>query len=311
MMSSFLSPLTASCPQNLLNLAKRFAPPRVAIARAGAPLPMTAAKDATEAGIMIPVFVGERDMIQKEAERLNWDIAPFALHDTSGEEEAGDVAASLCGADDADVLLKGNLHSDVFLRAALKRDAGLRTHDRLLHIFHISPPDGGRPILISDAAVNVTPSMEMRQLAIQRCTEMLIDLGNPRPKIAILSGTETPIPAIPSSMDARELADWARAHVPQADVVGPLAFDLIMSPRAAEIKNMTDDPVAGKADAIIVPDVVSGNALFKAFVYLAGGCAAGIVSGAKVPILLTSRADPPAARLASVALAAISCELPK
>lgn len=311
MISSFLSPHTAACPQNLLDLAQTFAPPRVAIARAGAPLPMMAAKDATDAGIMIPVFVGERDMIQKEADALGWDISAFARHDTTGEEEAGETAAALCGTGDADVLLKGNLHSDVFLRAALKRDVGLRTQERLLHIFHISPPDGGRPILISDAAVNVTPSMEIRQLAIRRCADMLIDLGTARPKIAILSGTETPIPAIPSSVEARELADWAHTNVPEANVVGPLAFDLIMSPHAAEIKNMSDDPVAGKADAIIVPDVVSGNALFKAFVYLAGGCAAGIVSGAKVPILLTSRADPPAARLASVALAAISCELPK
>ena len=311
MPSSFLTRTEAIVPQALIDRARQFGAPRVAIARAGAPLPMRAAHAATQAGNMIPIFVGEPDQIRSEAATLDWDISGFSNHPTTGEEEAGDTAAHLCGLGAADVLLKGNLHSDVFLRCALRRDAGLRTDQRLLHIFHISPPDGGRPILISDAAVNVAPSIEIRQQAIRRCTEMLLDLGNPRPRIAILSATEAPIPAIPSSMEARELAEWARVHVPQADVVGPLAFDLIMSPGAAATKGMTGNPVAGKADAIIVPDVVSGNALFKAFVYLAGGCAAGIVSGAKVPILLTSRADPPAARIASVALAAIACELPK
>ena len=112
-------------------------------------------------------------------------------------------------------------------------------------------------------------------------------------------------------MEGRELADWAKENLKEADVSGPLAFDLIMSPDAVDTKKLTADPVAGQADAIIVPDIVSGNALFKAFVYLTGGCAAGVVTGAKVPILLTSRADPPAARIASAALAAISCGLPK
>ena len=122
---------------------------------------------------------------------------------------------------------------------------------------------------------------------------LLNRLGNTRPKIAILSATESAIASVPSSMDAAALVEWARAELADVDVSGPLAFDLIMSPEAAATKKLTDDPVAGHADAIIVPDIVSGNALFKAFVYFTGGCAAGLVTGAKVPILLTSRADPP------------------
>jgi len=295
----------------LIARAQTFGAPRVAIARAGAPLPMEAAQEATKAGIMIPVFVGEADRIRAEAAKLNWDISGYALHDTTGEEEAGLTAAGLCGAGEADVLMKGQLHTDVFMKSAVSRNAGLRTGNRFVHIFHISHPDGGKPILISDAAVNVNPDVLTRQSAIVEVKELLNKLGNDRPKIAILSATESAIPSVPSSMEGKALADWARENVEGIDVSGPLALDLIISPKAVATKKLTDDPVAGNADAIIVPDIVSGNALFKAFVYLAGGCAAGVVTGAKVPILLTSRADPPAARIASAALAAISCGLPK
>ncbi len=311
MTSPFLSSVEPKAPADLIERAKRFAPPRVAIARAGAALPMEAAEDATKAGIMIPVFVGEADAIRAEAAKLDWDISGYALHDTSGEEQAGQTAAALCGAGEADVLMKGNLHTDVFMKSAVSRDAGLRTGKRFVHIFHISHPDGGKPVLISDAAVNVAPNLETRQDCITECVSLLKRLGNDRPKVAILSATESAIPSVPSSMDGKELADWAAENVPDADVSGPLAFDLIMSPDAVATKGLGDDPVAGQADAIIVPDIVAGNALFKAFVYLKGGCAAGIVTGAKVPILLTSRADPAAARMASAALAAISCGLSK
>ena len=311
MTSPFLSTREAQVPQDLIARAQTFGAPRVAIARAGAPLPMEAAQEATKAGIMIPVFVGEADMIRAEAAKLNWDISGYALHDTTGEEEAGLTAAGLCGAGEADVLMKGQLHTDVFMKSAVSRNAGLRTGNRFVHIFHISHPDGGKPILISDAAVNVNPDVITRQSAIVEVKKLLNKLGNDRPKIAILSATESAIPSVPSSMEGRALADWARENIEGIDVSGPLALDLIISPKAVATKKLTDDPVAGNADAIIVPDIVSGNALFKAFVYLAGGCAAGVVTGAKVPILLTSRADPPAARIASAALAAISCGLPK
>jgi len=311
MTSPFLSTREAQVPQDLIARAQTFGAPRVAIARAGAPLPMEAAQEATKAGIMIPVFVGEADRIRAEAAKLNWDISGYALHDTTGEEEAGLTAAGLCGAGEADVLMKGQLHTDVFMKSAVSRNAGLRTGNRFVHIFHISHPDGGKPILISDAAVNVNPDVLTRQSAIVEVKELLNKLGNDRPKIAILSATESAIPSVPSSMEGKALADWARENVEGIDVSGPLALDLIISPKAVATKKLTDDPVAGNADAIIVPDIVSGNALFKAFVYLAGGCAAGVVTGAKVPILLTSRADPPAARIASAALAAISCGLPK
>jgi phosphate acetyltransferase len=160
-------------------------------------------------------------------------------------------------------------------------------------------------MIVSDAAVNVTPDMKTRQSALVAVDELARRTGIKRPRIAVLSATESAIPSVPTSIQAAELAEWAGENVPTSDVRGPLALDLILSQKSAETKGLGDDPVAGKADAIIVPDLVSGNAIFKALVYLSGGCAAGIVLGGTIPVLLTSRADPAAARLASAALASI------
>lgn len=301
----FLSDASAIAPPHIIEMAQRLPSPRVAIARAGSRLPMLAAKEATEANMMVPVFTGERHMIKDEAAALDWDISGFEIIEAEGEAASGMAAALACGEGRADVLMKGQLHTDAFMKAAVSRDAGLRTGRRFVHIFHITGADGTGAITISDAAVNVHPNLDTRKDATAEVVKLLHRLGNDRPKVAFLSATESAIPSVPSSMEARELRDWARAEIDGANFSGPLAFDLIMSPKAVATKKMTDDPVAGQADAIIVPDIVSGNALFKSFVYLAGGCAGGIVMGAKVPILLTSRADPPAARLSSVALGAI------
>lgn len=303
--SPFLSTRDATCPANLLEMAQKAKSPRVAIARAGAPLPMEAARDAAALDIMEPVFCGERAMIEAEAETLGWDISQLEIIEAEGEEESGKAAAFACGEGRADVLMKGQLHTDVFMKSALNRAAGLRTDDRLVHLFHITHPDGGKPMVISDAAVNVAPNLETRKASVRETVKLLGLLGNARPKVAFLSATESVIDSVPSSVEADALATWATSELPQANFSGPLALDLILSPQAVATKKLTDDPVAGQADAILVPDIVSGNALFKAFVYLTGGCAAGIVMGAKVPILLTSRADPPAARMASICLASI------
>ncbi|MEM6408998.1 MAG: phosphate acyltransferase [Pseudomonadota bacterium] len=301
----FLSSRDAICPANLLHMAQKAKSPRVAIARAGAPLPMEAARDAAALDIMEPVFTGERHLIEAEAEKLDFDISQFEIIEAEGEEDSGKAAAFACGEGRADVLMKGQLHTDTFMKSALNRDAGLRTGNRLVHIFHITHPDGGKPMLISDAAVNVAPNFATRQDSVSETVKLLGLLGNVRPKVAFLSATESVIESVPSSVEADELETWAKAELPNADFSGPLALDLILSPEAVATKKLTSDPVAGQADAIMVPDIVSGNALFKSFVYLTGGCAAGIVMGAKVPILLTSRADPPAARMASICLASI------
>ncbi len=303
--SPFLSAKAPRCPQNLLQRARSAPAVRTAIVRAGAALPMAAAKAAHEQGLMEPVFIGEPADIAREAALLGWDIAGFDLIETMGEANAATAGAIAARDGKVDALMKGQLHTDTYMRALIARENGLRTADRLVHVFHISPPDGGRPLIISDAAVNVSPDLETRKSAIRAVIAVARAAGIDRPRIAVLSATETPSIAIPSSMEAVSLVNWARETLDDIDISGPLALDLILSGEAVAIKGITHDPVAGLADAVIVPALVSGNTLFKALVYLAGGCAAGVVLGARVPILLTSRADPPEARLASAALAAI------
>lgn len=305
MTNPFLSDVEAVAPAHIIRLAQDAPSPRVAIARAGSRLPMLAAKEATEANMMVPIFTGERWMIEEEAAKLEWDISGFEIIEAEGEEASGMAAAKACGDGRADVLMKGQLHTDAFMRAAVSRDNGLRTGKRFVHIFHITSPDGAGSMTISDAAVNVAPDEATLKDATGEVVKLLHRLGNPCPKIAFLSATESPIEAVPSSVQGRTLRDWARKTIPDAEFSGPLAFDLIVSPKAVAAKKLTGDPVAGLADAIIVPDIVSGNALFKSYVYLTGGCAGGIVMGAKVPILLTSRADPAAARLSSIAMGAL------
>ena len=175
----------------------------------------------------------------------------------------------------------------------------------MVHIFAMYPPDGISPLLISDAAVNVAPDIKTRQAAVRALVDTAHALGITKPRVAILSATETPIASIPSSMDARELCQWAEAHIDNAEFSGPLSFDLAVSPEAVAIKGVKENPVAGAADALLVPDITSGNILFKSLVWYKGACAAGVVTGGKVPIILTSRADPHESRMASVALAAV------
>lgn len=305
MSSPFVCDRPPVCPKNLLTLAQSTAAPRIVIAQAGAALPMAAAKQAVEAGIMQPIFVGKTDLIKTEAATLAWDISGFEVVATQGEAEAAQKAAAICGAGDGDILMKGHLHTDVFMKSVLNRSNGLRTDNRLVHLFHMTVQGSDTPLVLSDCAVNVSPDMATKHAALRYCVEMLQMVGVVRPKVAILSATETAIPSVPSSVEAAELAAWGTSAIPEADISGPLALDLILSSESVKIKGLHDNPVAGNAHGVIVPDIVSGNVLFKSLVYLSGACAAGIVMGARVPVLLTSRADPPAARLASVALAAI------
>ncbi|MEO1365115.1 MAG: phosphate acyltransferase, partial [Pseudomonadota bacterium] len=182
MPQSFLSDAKAVAPAHIIAMAQQAESPRVAIARAGAPLPMQAAKEATEANMMVPVFTGERDMIEDEAARLGWDISAFEIIEAEGEVASGMAAAVACGEGRADILMKGQLHTDAFMRAAVSREAGLRTGRRFVHIFHITTPDGTGSITISDAAVNVDPNIDTRKDATGEVVKLLHRLGNARPK---------------------------------------------------------------------------------------------------------------------------------
>jgi len=303
------------CPPGLLAAVKGNPSRRVGIVNAGKNVVMEAALDAVKAGLMVPVFYGNEDRINQSAKELDWDISRFETVAAKDEHEAATLAAQSAGRGELDILMKGHIHTDNFLRAVLNRDAGLRTDNRLTHVFSMTFPNNGqsnngqsddKPLLITDAAVNATPDFTTLKSIVTNALDVARQLGINKPKVAFLSATETPNKHIPSSLVADELARWAKSNLEGADFCGPLAFDLCISPAAAKIKGI-DDPVAGAADIIVVPEAVSGNALFKAMVHMMGACSAGVVMGAKVPLVLTSRSDPAAARLASVAIASLMC----
>ena len=311
--SPFISPLIPNFPTELLehdrNTKKKK--PKIAIVGADHILPMVSAKEALLKNIMTPVLIGQIRKIRSIAEELQWDISQFDVINADCEQEATEIGAKLAGTKSVDILMKGQVHTDLFIKAVIAKNAELLTEKRLVHIFYITHPNGGKPLLISDAAINVTPDIQTRKDAAFHSVKLLKTLGNKNPKIAFLSATESVIRSVPSSIEAKELSDWCSANIPSATFSGPLALDTILSNQAAIAKDLNQDPVTGKADAIIVPDIVSGNTLFKSLVYLSGGCAAGIVLGAKIPLLLTSRADPPVARVASIALAAKAIKIKK
>ena len=308
--SPFLRKPDDQCPPDFLALAKLSTPRHVAFVRAiGAPL-LETARDAIAAGLARPLLFGEEDRVRADAAAIGWDLAGAELIDTEGEQGAIDAAVAAVKDGRAQGLIKGQLHTDIFMGTIVRRTAGIRTDKRLVHIFAMLPPGGGRPLLISDAAVNITPDVGTRTEAALAMASLLRRMGKAHPRVAVLSATESQLEAMPSSIEAAKIAAAASAADPDAAYAGPLSFDLAISPESAAIKGVGPDSqigaVAGQADALVVPDIVSGNVLFKSLAYCGGGLAAGVVIGGSVPIMLTSRSDPPAARLASLALAAIA-----
>ena len=308
--NGFLRAPNAACPANLLALAQRMPARPIAFVRAIGAATLETARDAIEQRLAVPILIGEIDQMRADAATIGWKLDGVDLVAAKGEQGAIDIAIDLVKTGAAAGLIKGQLHSDVFMGGVVARQAGIRTQNRMLHIFAMLPPDGGRPLFISDAAVNIAPNIETRVQAALQMADLARKMGSEKPKIAILSATESLLPAVPSSIEAEEIARLASASDQAADFAGPLSLDLAISPESVAIKGIAPDSklgaVAGMADALVVPDIVSGNVLFKSLAYCAGGLAAGLVVGGTVPILLTSRSDPPAARLASLALAAVA-----
>ena len=300
-----LSQLTPVCPQPLLNQAQALPAMVTAVVNAGSELALESAKLAFEASIIVPILVGNIAAIQKAAQAIEWNIDQFELIASESEEDSAAKAVQCVHQGMAKLLMKGHLHTDVLIRALLNKEHGLRTGERLSHLFHMSVPDSDRVLCITDAVVNVSPDTKTQLSILRGATDVMHALGNLKPKVALLSATEVVTQAMPSSMAAKELlAAMSDQDHQAADVFGPLAFDGAMSPEAAKIKGITHS-VAGHADVLLVPNIETGNAIFKQLVYFNGATAAGVLMGAKVPVILTSRADPPAARLASAALAVV------
>lgn len=302
--AAFLSPLTPRCPERLMAQARGCAPPRVALVNAGADLPLQGLREAAALGLAEPLLIGDRDRIAAAAARIGWDIAPFRLIHAP-RESAAEEAARLVRAGEADALMKGQIHTSAFLKALLPARAGLRAPDtRCAHVFHVTVPGSDDPLLLTDAALNVAPDVATRKAALTHAVALAQRLGIATPRAALLDATEDLLPSIPSTLEAAEIARWAATALPGAIVDGPMALDLVLSHAAAEAKGYVSK-VSGEADILVVPEITTGNALFKLMVLGMGACAGGLVLGARVPLLLTSRSQQAPDRIASVALGAI------
>ncbi len=259
------------------------------------------AVEAADLGIVEPTFVGPSATVREVAATVR-GAERWPVVDAADDVAAGDLAVDLVADGRADVLCKGHLHSDVFLHPVLRR---LRTSRRLSHVFLCDLERYPRLLGVTDATVNIFPDLSQKIEIVRNAVDLMVLLGVERPAVAVLSAVETVNPAIPSTIDGASLAVMgARDQVPHATIDGPLAFDDAISAEASRIKGIDTD-VAGRIDVALVPDLTAGNILVKALEHLAGATVAGLVLGATVPTVLTSRADPPRSRLASLALAAV------
>ena len=304
-MKSFLSQREVQCPRSLLKRAASAEPVVTAIIGAGHPLALQSAREAQNAGIIQPLLVGDAKAIGQAAKEIGWDIEDLQIVEGASEERSAKEGAALARSGAVQMVMKGHIHSDTFMRPLLAKDTGIRGQQRLSHVFHMTLPDTDEAIMLTDCAVNVAPNIPTRLAIIENAVAMAHKLGQQRPRVALLGASETVSDAMPVTGQCQEITAHFGATELQADVFGPLAFDNIVSVAAARMKGI-EHPVAGNADIVVVPTIEAGNALFKMMVYLMSACAGGIVLGGSVPVLLTSRADPPAARLASAALGAIA-----
>jgi phosphate acetyltransferase len=263
------------------------------------------AVDAARLGLMAPILVGPAGRIREVAAGLKLDIAALPIVDTEHSHASASRAVELVREGKAEALMKGSLHTDELMSAVVKSDGGLRTARRLSHCFVMDVPGHTDPLIITDAAINIVPTLADKVDILQNAIDLAHVLGLAEVRVAILSAVETVNPKIPSTIEAGALCKMAdRGQITGAILDGPLAFDNAISREAATIKHITS-PVAGRANLILVPDLEAGNMLAKSLSFLANADAAGIVLGARVPVILTSRADSVQARLASCAVASL------
>ena len=295
------------CPNNLLDFAHKKKGVKVAIVNAGKPLPMLSAQDAVNEDLIEPIFIGDKKEILKCAEDLKWDISNYEIIDEPIENNTAKIAAKLASEDKVKIIVKGHIHTDILMKEVLKREYNLLGKTRLSHIWHMTINKEDQPLIITDGALNVLPNFKTKMHILKNVINFNNRIGISRPKVAILSATEEVLDSIPSSLDAAELTKLAKEENLEADVFGPLAFDNSISKKSAGIKGIKN-AVAGEADVLLVPSVETGNGLVKMMIYFMGACAAGVVVGGKVPVVITSRSDEAQARLASIAAAVVALD---
>jgi phosphate acetyltransferase len=296
------------CPNNLLDKAHEKKGVKVAVVNAGKPLPMLSVQDAVAENLIEPIFIGDKKEILKCADDLKWDISKYEIIDEPVENNTAKIAAKLASEDKIKIIVKGHIHTDVLMKEVLKREYNLLGKTRLSHIWHMTVEKEGKPLIITDGALNVQPNVKTKMHILKNVINFSNRIGISRPKVAVLSATEEVLESVPSSLDAAEITKLAKDENLEADVFGPLAFDNSISKKSAAIKGIKNI-VAGEADVLLVPSVETGNGLVKMMIYFMGACAAGVVVGGKVPVVITSRSDEAQARLASTTAAAIDANL--
>ena len=295
------------CPNNLLDFAHKKKGVKVAVVNAGKPLPMLSVQDAVNENLIEPIFIGDTEEINKCAQDLKWDISDFEIIHEPVENNTAAIAAKLASEGKVKIIVKGHIHTDILMKEVLKREYDLLGKTRLSHIWHMTVGKNDKPLIITDGALNVLPNVKTKMHILKNVINFSKRIEIERPKIALLSATEEVLDSVPSSKDAAEITKLAKEENLDADVFGPLAFDNCVSKKSAAIKGIKNE-VAGIADVLLVPSVETGNSLVKMMIYFCGACAAGVVVGGKVPVVITSRSDEAQARLASIAAAVVALD---
>ena len=293
------------CPNSLIKVAKTSGKVDAAIVNAGEIFPMESVHKAVEHNLINPIFIGNENEIKKYAEKLKWDISSYKIINEKNENNTAPIAAKLASEGKAKIIVKGHIHTDILMKAVLKRDLNLIGKKRLSHVWHMTLNYDDKPFIITDGVVNVLPKLEVKMHILRNAVEFANKIGITKPKVSILSATEEILKSVPSSVEADMITKKAKEENINADVFGPLAFDNSVSKKSAAIKKIKSS-VAGNTDILLVPNVETGNALVKMMIYFMGACAAGVVLGGKAPVVITSRSDESEARLASIAAAVVA-----
>jgi len=295
------------CPNNLINVAKKKGTVNAAIVNAGEIFPMESVHKAVQHNLINPTFIGNENEIKKYAEKLKWNISKYKIIDEKQENNTAPIAAKLASEGKVKILVKGHIHTDVLIKAVLKKSLNLIGKKRLSHVWHMTLSSDDKPFIITDGVVNVLPKLEVKMHILRNAVDFANKIGISKPKVSVLSATEEILESVPSSIEANLITKKAKEENINADVFGPLAFDNSVSKKSAVIKKIKNE-VAGNADILLVPNVEAGNALVKMMIYFMGACAAGVVVGGKAPVVITSRSDESEARLASIAAAVVALE---
>ena len=264
-----------------------------------------AVKESREMNLIDPTLIGNKNLITQSAKDIGLNIEDYNILEADNEEQSALAACQLSNENKTKIIIKGNLHTDILMRSYLKKEFNLLEGKRLSHIWHMTTPQLKKPLFITDGALNVLPRIDIKLQILKNAVHFYNKLVSNKPRIAILSGTEDPIDSMPSSIEAKKVMDLSLKEEINAFVHGPLAFDNAISEEAAKIKKI-DNEVAGNADILLVPNLETGNSLSKIMVYFMNACAAGIVIGGKVPVVVPSRADSKNSKLASIMAAIVA-----